>query len=135
MFASAMDVLASELGDLPDQEEVLRLVVRLVAAVLLGGWLGLQRERDGKPAGVRTHMLVTLAAAVVVLVSQRSGMSHSDLSRVIQGIVTGIGFIGGGAMGRLWTALLATATAWLILTAVGRCEAFFEKGEKPKGYL
>src|ERR1700719_4029713 len=101
MILAAWDVLSQEFGDLPDQQEWLRLAVRLVAAIVLGGVLGWQREHTHKPAGMRTHMLVSLGAAVLILVPQRAGMTSSDLSRIIQGIVTGIGFIGGGAILKL----------------------------------
>ena len=51
-----------------------------------------------KPAGMRTQMLVALGAAIVVLMPQLTGMSSADLSRVIQGIVAGIGFVGAGVI-------------------------------------
>jgi len=52
---------------LPDTREFWRTTIRLVFAILLGGVIGIQREQSGKPAGVRTHMLVALGAAVFVL--------------------------------------------------------------------
>lgn len=78
-----------------------RVLLRMVVAVVLGGIVGIQREQAGKPAGVRTHMLVCLATAVVVLVCIGIGMQHDAQSRVIQGIVTGIGFIGAGSILKL----------------------------------
>ena len=78
-----------------------RMLLRMVAAVLLGGLVGIQREKSGKPAGVRTHMLVCLATAVVVLACAGMGMQYDAQSRVIQGIVTGIGFIGAGSILKL----------------------------------
>lgn len=78
-----------------------RMLLRVVVAVILGGVVGIQRERVGKPAGVRTHMLVCLGTAVVVLASAGMGMQYDAQSRVIQGIVTGIGFIGAGSILKL----------------------------------
>ena len=78
-----------------------RMLLRVVFAVVLGGVVGIQREKVGKPAGVRTHMLVSLATAVVVLACAGMGMQHDAQSRVIQGIVTGIGFIGAGSILKL----------------------------------
>jgi putative Mg2+ transporter-C (MgtC) family protein len=78
-----------------------RMMLRVVVAVVLGGIVGMQREQAGKPAGVRTHMLVCLGTAVVVLACTGMGMQQDAQSRVIQGIVTGIGFIGAGSILKL----------------------------------
>lgn len=78
-----------------------QMLLRIVIAVLLGGLVGMQREHAGKPAGVRTHMLVCLATAVVVIACAGMGMQYDAQSRVIQGIVTGIGFIGAGSILKL----------------------------------
>lgn len=78
-----------------------RMLLRVIVAVLLGGLVGMQREQAGKPAGVRTHMLVCLGTAVVVLACAGMGMQYDAQSRVIQGIVTGIGFIGAGSILKL----------------------------------
>ena len=75
-----------------------QVVVRLIVAAFLGGLVGMQREQAGKPAGVRTHILVCLGTAVVVLACAGMGMNLDAQSRVIQGIVTGIGFIGAGSI-------------------------------------
>ena len=82
----------------PNSTEIARIAVRLIVAVVLGGVLGLERAHMHKPAGMRTHMLVALGAAIVVLLPQMIGMSSADSSRVIQGTLTGIGFIGGGVI-------------------------------------
>ena len=79
---------------LPDAAEFARAAVRLMAAALFGGVVGFQRERAGKAAGLRTHMLVALGAAVLMLAGQEAGMTPGDLSRVVQGVITGIGFLG-----------------------------------------
>lgn len=90
--------LAAEFSDLADTAQVTRILLRLTLAALLGGLLGIEREQKGKAAGVRTHMLVAMGAALFVLLSQQAGMPASDLSRVIQGIVAGIGFLGAGTI-------------------------------------
>lgn len=92
------ETIASEFSDLPDAEQATRVMVRLTLAALLGGLLGIEREQKGKAAGVRTHMLVAMGAAMFVLVSTQTGMLSADLSRVIQGIVAGVGFLGAGAI-------------------------------------
>lgn len=92
------EAIASEFSDLPDAEQATRVMLRLVLAALLGGLLGIEREQKGKAAGVRTHMLVAMGAALFVLVPQQSGMLSADLSRVVQGVVAGIGFLGAGTI-------------------------------------
>ncbi len=97
-----MDVLWAELTrGLPDGAALAKLTIRLVAAALLGAVVGIQRERAGKPAGLRTHILVALGTCVFVLACAGVGMSLDGQSRVIQGIVTGIGFIGAGSILKL----------------------------------
>jgi putative Mg2+ transporter-C (MgtC) family protein len=90
--------LASEFSDVADLETVVRVVLRLVVAALLGGLLGLQREYQGKEAGVRTHMLVALGSALFVLVPLQAGSAPDDLSRIIQGVVAGVGFLCAGTI-------------------------------------
>lgn len=97
-----MDPLWHELTNgFPDRDRLVILVVRVFAAVLLGAVVGIERERAGKPAGLRTHMLVSLGTAIVVIACADAGMSLDGLSRVIQGMVTGIGFIGAGTILKL----------------------------------
>ena len=107
--------------DFPGNVEIARLTVRLLFAVVLGGVLGFQRAEAGKAAGMRTYMLVTLGAALVVLLPQLAGMSSADLSRIIQGIVTGIGFIGGGVILKMSeehkiVGVTTAASIWLTAT-------------------
>jgi len=90
--------VASEFSDLPDIEHATRVSVRLLLAAALGGVLGYEREHKGKAAGLRTHMLVALGAALFVLVPLEAGMPLNDVSRVMQGIITGIGFLGAGTI-------------------------------------
>jgi putative Mg2+ transporter-C (MgtC) family protein len=97
-----MDLLWQELTTgFPDRTRLAVVVIRVIAAVLLGGFLGIERERTGKPAGFRTHILVCLGTALVVLACTEVKMSVDGLSRVVQGIVTGIGFIGAGSILKL----------------------------------
>ncbi len=96
------DVVAAtavgEFSDLPDLEQATRIVVRLGMAALLGGLLGWEREYRGKAAGVRTHMLVSMGAAMFVLVAEQEGITPADNSRVLQGIIAGVGFLGAGTI-------------------------------------
>ena len=97
-----MDLLWEELSaGFPDARQLADITIRLVAAVLLGGIVGWERERMGKSAGLRTHMLVSLGTALFVIASAGSGMSSDGISRVVQGLTTGIGFLGGGAILKL----------------------------------
>jgi putative Mg2+ transporter-C (MgtC) family protein len=106
---------------LPSGVEAARIAVRLLCAVMLGGILGFERRHVGKPAGMRTHMLVALGSALVVLVAQLTEMSSDGLSRVIQGALTGIGFIGGGVILKLSeehqiVGVTTAASIWLTAT-------------------
>jgi putative Mg2+ transporter-C (MgtC) family protein len=82
--------------------EILEIIARLSAATLVGAALGINRELHDKPAGLRTHSLVSLGAALVVVSSRTLAASvdhQADIvSRVVQGIVTGIGFLGAGVI-------------------------------------
>lgn len=98
MWNRIVDTVLIEFSDATDVEQITRILTRLVLAALLGGVLGYERENRGKSAGIRTHMLVSMGSALFVLVPQQAGMTVPDLSRVIQGIVAGIGFLGAGAI-------------------------------------
>ncbi|MGC7839536.1 MgtC/SapB family protein [Pseudomonas wayambapalatensis] len=87
-----------EFTDITDEGEVTRILVRLLMAAVLGAVLGFEREHKGKSAGVRTHMLVSMGAALFVLAPSMAGADAQALSRVIQGIVAGIGFLGAGTI-------------------------------------
>src|SRR2546423_15469165 len=97
-----------------------QIVLRLGAALLLGTILGLNRELHGKPAGLRTHALVCLGAAVATLVALGPLSRAADqnaISRVVQGILTGVGFLGAGVIlhdpGGHISGLTTAATIWL----------------------
>ena len=87
-----------EFSDLGNVEDITRIVLRLLVALVLGGLLGYERESVGASAGLRTHMLVSLGAALFVLIPLQAGMQIQDLSRVMQGVTAGIGFLGAGAI-------------------------------------
>lgn len=148
--------LKSEFSDIGDVSQLTKIFVRLTIAALLGGILGFEREQQGKAAGVRTHMLVALGSALFVFVPQQMGVSDADLTRVLQGLVAGIGFLGAGSiikgngegqiqglttaasvwltaaigmaagMGREATALLSTLLAYVILTLMPKVVGLFE---------
>ncbi|MDP3979159.1 MAG: MgtC/SapB family protein [Pseudomonas sp.] len=90
--------LQSEFSDLGQVEHLTRATLRLALAVLMGGLLGYEREVMGKAAGVRTHMLVCLGASVFVMLLELEGAGHDAMSRVIQGVVAGIGFLCAGTI-------------------------------------
>lgn len=97
-----MEILWQELSaGFPDGAQLARVLLRIVAATVLGAIVGFEREKAGKPAGLRTHILVCLGTTVVVLACSGGRMDLDGLSRVIQGIVTGIGFIGAGSILKL----------------------------------
>ena len=90
--------LQSEFADIGDARQMTQITVRLLIAAILGGILGFEREQKGKAAGVRTHMLVAMGAALFVLVPQIGGSQADAMSRVIQGVIAGIGFLGAGTI-------------------------------------
>jgi putative Mg2+ transporter-C (MgtC) family protein len=102
------------------------LVVRLLAAALLGAGLGLEREIHGHQAGMRTHMMVALGSALFTILSiygfpQMSGMGATDPSRISAQIVTGIGFLGAGAIIKYGTNIrgLTTAASLWVVASIG----------------
>jgi putative Mg2+ transporter-C (MgtC) family protein len=113
-----LDAFLNEwLGATPDWHETIRITVKLIAALIAGAIVGVQRERSGKPAGLRTHMLVALGTAVFVMTGVEYGMHEDALSRVLQGLTTGIGFIGAGTILKIATqyeikGLTTAASIW-----------------------
>lgn len=94
-----MDVFWSELStSFPDSRQFAIIVIRLLGAAVLGAVIGFEREHAGKKAGLRTHMLVASGTCVFVLGGLGNGMGQDAMSRVIQGIITGIGFVGAGSI-------------------------------------
>jgi len=100
------------------------IALRLLMATLIGSGIGLDRELRGKAAGMRTHALVSLGAALIVVVTIRLtpvGFEHIDaISRAIQGIIAGVGFLGGGAIlkssgqAEIVQGLTTAASIWLV---------------------
>lgn len=144
-----------------DPSHMIRVVVRLAAAIILGGVLGLEREKEHKAAGLRTHMLVSLGAALFVLVPLEAGVKPENLTRIIQGLAEGIGFIGAGTIlklseehqikglttaasiwvaaaigmvagiGWLWPAFVGVLMAWVILYFIGWIERWMRGPGEP----
>jgi putative Mg2+ transporter-C (MgtC) family protein len=92
------ETIQHEFSDLGNPDDITRIVLRLLVALALGGLLGYERESIGASAGLRTHMLVSLGSALFVLIPLQAGMQIEDLSRVLQGVTAGIGFLGAGAI-------------------------------------
>jgi len=108
---------------LGSRRQVVQVLLRLIVAVLLGGLVGIQRQRARKPAGLRTHILVCLGSSVVVVACSGMGMTLDGQSRVIQGVLTGVGFIGAGSILKLSQEHeikgLTTAAGLWITAAIG----------------
>lgn len=143
-------------AEVPNGWDVLSAVGRLLLASAIGALIGWDRERHKKPAGMRTHMLVAIGACVFVLPFTIEGSTVDARARVIQGLATGIGFIGAGsilklpskqriqglttagsiwitaalgalaAIGRVWIVVVATMIAWIVLSQVRRLELHAE---------
>jgi putative Mg2+ transporter-C (MgtC) family protein len=151
------NTLLSEFSEITDVAQITRIILRFLVAATLGGLLGYDREVKGRTAGLRTHMLVSLGAALFVLIPQQAGASVADLTRVLQGLAAGVGFLGAGSiimgrqqeetkgmttaasiwltaaigmasgMGRMTTAFISTALALIILSLIPRVERLFVK--------
>jgi putative Mg2+ transporter-C (MgtC) family protein len=85
-------------SELPSTYELLSVSFRLCLAALLAAIPGFQREQLGQAAGLRTHMMVSVGAAIFVMAALEAGASMGDTTRVVQGLATGIGFDGAGAI-------------------------------------
>jgi putative Mg2+ transporter-C (MgtC) family protein len=85
-------------------DHVAEIAIRLCIATILGGLLGLNRDMHGKPAGIRTLGLVSLGSALVTLAVLNFDPSHpmptDAISRVVQGVLAGVGFLGAGVIMR-----------------------------------
>ncbi len=98
MWNAITSAVAAEFSDLSDPADLTRVIVRLLLATALAAVIGYERERRGSSAGLRTHMMVALGVALLVVASEQSGMDRESVSRVIQGVFAGIGFLGAGAI-------------------------------------
>ena len=98
------------------------IVLRLLLATALGAIIGFQRERAKKPAGLRTHILICLGAALFTAASIYGFGPASDPARVAAGVLVGIGFLGAGAIIRTGEGIVAglttAATIWAV-AAIG----------------
>ena len=110
--------------------DLLDLLLRLLAATVIGSGIGLDREVRRKPAGLRTHALVSLGSALLTVVVVRIApeAAHVDaVSRVIQGIIAGVGFLGGGAILKseheMVHGLTTAASIWLVASLGIACGA------------
>ncbi len=101
---------------------MLEMVLRLLLAAALGAVIGYQRERAGKQAGLRTHILISSGAALIALVSIYGFGNASDPARVAAGVVVGVGFLGAGVIlhreGGIVAGLTTAATIW-VMSGVG----------------
>ncbi|PRX31367.1 putative Mg2+ transporter-C (MgtC) family protein [Paraburkholderia sp. BL18I3N2] len=107
-----------EFSDLGSAADVTQVLMRLGLALILGGILGFEREMSRRDAGMRTHMMVSVGAALFVVVPLQAGFSQDNMSRVLQGLVSGIGFLGAGAIIKLSAerevrGLTTAASLWL----------------------
>lgn len=99
----------------------LHSILPLVAAVCLGGIVGLEREIHHKAAGLRTNILICLGAAAFMVIAGRIYASPDAISRITSGIVTGVGFIGAGVVLRDRAnvyGVTTAATIWVV-TSIG----------------
>ena len=123
MWQEVWNTVLSEFSDIPVATQITRITLRLLVAAALGGLLGYERESQGKSAGVRTHMLVAIGAALFVLIPQQAGASTADLTRVLQGLIAGVGFLGAGAIilgtKQVETQGLTTAAGIWVTAAIG----------------
>jgi putative Mg2+ transporter-C (MgtC) family protein len=96
----------------------LEMVLRLLLAAALGAIIGYQRERAGKQAGLRTHILISVGAALISLLSIYGFGAASDPARVAAGVVVGVGFLGAGVIlhrqGGIVAGLTTAATIWVV---------------------
>ncbi len=97
-WSTIVQTVSEEFSGVFDLEHLTRATVRLLVAGTLGGLVGLQRERHGKSAGLRTHMLLAMGTALFVLGTLEAGAGGDAVSRVIQGIASGVGLLCAGSI-------------------------------------
>jgi len=102
------------------------IIVRLVVAVILGGAVGFEREKQGRAAGLRTHILVCLGSTLIMLTSMHvfeiyKGIADVDPSRIAAQVVTGVGFLGAGTILRFRASVrgLTTAASLWVVAGIG----------------
>jgi putative Mg2+ transporter-C (MgtC) family protein len=139
------ELLNNVFPNILDGQAFLRISIRLAASIILGGVIGWERQIEGKSAGIRTHMMVSLGAALFALTSMEINADAKELTKVIQGVAAGVGFLGAGAIikvssenepkglttaagiwltaaiglavgaGLVWPAVIGVVMAWLVL--------------------
>lgn len=96
--------------------DITTITTRLAISIAIGGLIGIERELEHKPAGLRTIILVCLGSTIFMLIGLELGLAASELGRIVAGVVTGIGFLGAGAIirarGEVY-GLTTAATIWL----------------------
>jgi len=102
------------------------IVLRLVLSAFIGGLVGMEREASNRPAGLRTHVLVSLGACLIMLISidgfHNSGLFYkSDPARLAAQVVSGIGFLGAGTILRTGNTIkgLTTAASLWVCAGIG----------------
>jgi putative Mg2+ transporter-C (MgtC) family protein len=90
------------------------ILIRLTLAVILAGFLGLERERKGRAAGLRTHVLVCLGATLAMIVADELARAGVDRGRIAQGVITGVGFLGAGTIIRVRRSARGLTTAAMV---------------------
>ena len=114
--------LAAEFA-MPGASVMLVSSLRLLLAAVLGGAIGYEREKKERSAGLKTHILVSVGSALFVMAPLYAGVSQADNTRVVQGVVSGIGFLGAGAILKLQRDMrvegLTTAASIWLTSAIG----------------
>lgn len=102
-------------------ENELRIGLNLLIAAIFGGLIGVEREMDKRPAGLRTHMLICVGAALFATVATSYFANSDDVSRLWQNILTGVGFLGAGAVFKEEGTVrgLTTAAGIWVVAAIG----------------
>jgi len=119
-MSGVFDALTAEFADV-SAVSATQLLVRLVIAGALGALIGREREHHHKPAGLRTLALVAIGSAAFVAVAQQAGSGSDSVTRIIQGLAAGIGFLGAGCIRKEGAHVygLTTAAAVWVTAAVG----------------
>jgi putative Mg2+ transporter-C (MgtC) family protein len=114
--------LAAEFA-MPGASVMLVSSLRLLLAAVLGGAIGYEREKKERSGGLKTHILVSVGSALFVMAPLYAGVSQADNTRVVQGVVSGIGFLGAGAILKLQRDMrvegLTTAASIWLTSAIG----------------
>jgi putative Mg2+ transporter-C (MgtC) family protein len=161
------EILHEVFPGVPETKYLVRVLVRLAVAAVFGGLIGVERQLDGKRDGMRTHMLVSLGAALFTLVGIESlaagDAKTADITRIVQGVAAGVGFLGAGTIiklsdqhevrgltsaasiwltaavgmsagaGWLWPALIGVGFAWLILYVLRSTENWYKARKAAAG--